>query len=182
MSFSPEDVLVALDTMAKAEGLSYLLVGGNAVNAHHYLRTTYDVDLAIRETDKAQWDRQMRNLGYEVFFGTPAFSRYRQKADKQSVPVDLMILDESTYTKLKTKSQERVLAGRDYPVPDVLHVIAMKLHALRQPHREANTNDLNDVISLIKKLKIDVQSEDFITIFERYGTPEIQAKILRDIG
>ena len=39
---------IALVATAETEGLDSLLVGGNAVNLHAYVRTTFDVDLLVR--------------------------------------------------------------------------------------------------------------------------------------
>ena len=39
---------IALVATAETEGLDSLLVGGNAVNLHGYVRTTFDVDLLVR--------------------------------------------------------------------------------------------------------------------------------------
>lgn len=40
---------MALAAQAGAEGLEAILVGGNAVNLYSYSRTTFDVDLLVRE-------------------------------------------------------------------------------------------------------------------------------------
>ncbi len=175
---SPEDVLKFLDRVSRENDLPFLLVGGNAVNAHYYLRTTYDVDIAIREEDHSRWEMRMREQGYELFFGTTAFSRYRLKAQREHIPVDLMILTSETFLKLNAAAVTRPMGTISVHVPSAIHLIAMKLHALKQPHRMDNSNDLNDVISLIDKLELDVHSPEFSAIFEKYAEPELREQIL----
>jgi hypothetical protein len=46
---------IALAARAETEGLEAVLVGGNAVNLHAYSRTTFDVDLLVREADAERW-------------------------------------------------------------------------------------------------------------------------------
>lgn len=175
---SPEDVLKFLDRISRENNLPYLLVGGNAVNAHYYLRTTYDVDIAVEEKDHSTWELHLREQGYELFFGTSAFSRYRLKGQQQHIPIDLMILTAETFLKLNTAAVTRPLGTIRVHVPCALHLIAMKLHALRQPHRLENSNDLNDVVSLINKLELDVQSPEFSAILEKHAEPELREQIL----
>jgi hypothetical protein len=47
----PNPDTIALAALAEAEGLETVLVGGNAVNLHAYSRTTFDVDLLVRDQD-----------------------------------------------------------------------------------------------------------------------------------
>ena len=42
---------ISLAASAGAEGLDSLLVGGNAIDLLAYSRTTFDVDLLVREPD-----------------------------------------------------------------------------------------------------------------------------------
>jgi hypothetical protein len=46
---------IALAASAEAEGLESVLAGGNAVNLYAYLRTTFDVDLLVRESESERW-------------------------------------------------------------------------------------------------------------------------------
>ena len=55
---------IALAACAEAEGLESVLVGGNAVNLHAYFRTTFDVDLLIREKDLERWLAFFQQRGY----------------------------------------------------------------------------------------------------------------------
>jgi hypothetical protein len=65
-------------------------------------------------------------------------------------------------------------------IPSPLHLIAMKLHALRSPARFENGVDLQDVKYLIKAAKIDTSSKEFTDIVDRYATNAIR-RILREL-
>jgi hypothetical protein len=66
-------------------------------------------------------------------------------------------------------------------IPSPLHLIAMKLHALRSPARFPNGIDLQDVKYLIKTAKIDTSSKEFTEIAERYATDAIRTRILSEL-
>lgn len=52
-------------------------MGGNAVNLHAYLRTTFDVDLLVRESESERWLSFFEQHGYTVFHRTRNFTRLR---------------------------------------------------------------------------------------------------------
>jgi hypothetical protein len=172
---------IALAASAEAEGLEAVLVGGNAVNLHSYFRTTFDVDLLVRETDSERWLSYFQRHGYATFHSTPNFIRLRFLADPAiALPVDLMLADAQTFATIQRDSRRCDLGnGLSLPIPSPLHLIAMKLHALRSPARLENGIDLQDVKYLIKAAKIDTSSKEFTDIAERYATDAIR-RILRE--
>jgi hypothetical protein len=50
---NPDSIALAAD--AETEGHKAVLVGENAVNLHSDYRTTFDVDLLVREADSERW-------------------------------------------------------------------------------------------------------------------------------
>jgi hypothetical protein len=170
---------IALAALAEKQGLEAVLVGGNAVNLHAYSRTTFDLDLLVPERDAAKWLSFFEEHGYAVFHRTVNFIRLRLALDPAgALPVDLMLSDEATFQKIKSDSTRRDLgSGAALAIPSVLHLIAMKLHALRSPGRIEHGLDLQDVAHLIKSAKIDTGSREFTEILERHGTDEIRRRI-----
>ena len=175
---------IALAASAEAEGLESVLVGGNAVNLHAYLRTTFDVDLLVREGDSERWLSFFKQHGYTVFHRTGNFIRLRFAADPTAaLPVDLMLADAETFSKIRGESRRCDIGkGLNLLIPSPLHLIAMKLHALRSPQRFETGVDLQDVKHLIKAAKIDTSSSEFTEIVERYATETIRARILDELG
>lgn len=175
---------IALAARAADEGLEAVLVGGNAVNLHGYFRTTFDVDLLIPEQSAERWLAFFLRHGYAVFHRTPNFIRARFADDPAgALPVDLMLADAQTFTTLRRGSSVCDLGrGLSLRIPSALHLIAMKLHALRSPQRLADGVDLQDVTHLIRTAKVDLASREFAEVMERYGTDTIRERITRDLS
>ena len=173
---------ITLAARAMDEGLQAILIGGNAVNLHRYFRTTFDVDLLIPEQEAERWLAFFGRHGYTVFHRTPNFIRAQYAEDPAgALPLDLMLADQQTFAKMQQGSSLCDLGrGIRLRIPSALHLIAMKLHALRSPHRLAHGVDLQDVTHLIKAARIDVASREFAEVMERYGTETIRQRILRD--
>jgi hypothetical protein len=141
---------ITLAASAEAEGLESVLVGGNAVNLHAYLRTTFDVDLLVRENESERWTSFFKQRGYTVFHQTANFIRLHLAADPAgALPVDLMLADTQTFSTIRRDSRCCDIGnGLSVVVPSPLHLIAMKLHALRNPERFESGVDLQDVETL----------------------------------
>ena len=175
---------IALAAGAETHGLDAILVGGNAVNLHSYSRTTFDVDLLVRESDCDRWLSYFRSHGYEPVHQSANFVRLHfVAAPSEALPVDLMLADASTFAAIEKSSRRcDVGNGQSLAVPSPLHLIAMKLHALRSPARFENGIDLQDVKHLIKTAGIDVSSREFTEVAERYATDKIRTRILRELN
>lgn len=175
---SPDSI--ALAARAAGEGLDTVLVGGNAVNLYAYRRTTFDVDLLIRESDAGRWRSFLEQNGYEAFHATPNFIRMRFAADPAgALPIDLMLADDKTFAKIYNARRPYDLGNNvAVALPDPLHLIAMKLHALRSPAREEAGIDLPDVIHLIQTMRLDPRGAELTAVFERYATDAIRTTIL----
>lgn len=174
-----ENLFDALDRISNTRDLPFLLVGGHAVNAYGYLRTTYDVDVAVSDNHASLWRRELEAMGYEMFFGTDAFLRFRGKEKQDAFPVDLMLVAPTTFEKLRRDSRMRKIGKHLLPIVSPLHLMAMKLHALHQPRRAADGKDLNDIVALIKGGIINVQTPDFRAIIEKYGDKTTRARLSR---
>ncbi len=156
----PNPDTIALAALAEIEGLDAVLVGGNAVNLHAYSRTTFDVDLLVRELDMERWIAFFASRGYAISRRTPNFIRLCFAADPGgALPVDLMLANDETFLKIRSESLRRDL-GNDLTlaIPSALHLIAMKLHALHNPQRVERGTDLQDVRHLIKTGRVDISS------------------------
>jgi hypothetical protein len=178
---NPDSIVLA--ARAETEGLEAVLVGGNAINLHSYHRTTFDVDLLVRETDSERWLGYFQRHGYGPFHRTRNFIRLQfVAAPAEALPVDLMLADAQTFATIQGSSRRCDIGnGLSLAIPSALHLIAMKLHALRSPARFENGIDLQDVKYLIKAAKIDTFSKEFNDIAERYASDAIR-KILRETG
>ena len=82
-----------------------------------------------------------------VAHGEPRQHRLRFVADPAgALPVDLMLADARTFAAIQGDSRRCDIGnGLSFAIPSPLHLIAMKLHALRSPERFENGVDLQDV-------------------------------------
>ena len=82
----------------------------------------------------------------------------------------------------QASSSAEIGRGLTLPIPSALHLIAMKLHALRSPHRLAHGVDLQDVTHLIRTAKLDVAGRELAELLERYGSDEVRERIIRELS
>jgi hypothetical protein len=173
------DFFQTLSRDAKTAGLEFILVGGNAVNSYGYQRTTLDVDLLILDSAESAWRKFWETRGYQCVHATDAFCQFRSADGTERFPVDLMLVTEPTYEKLKRNQQQHEVGGALLNVPDPHHLIAMKLHALSNEARAAQGKDLPDIVGLMRACGIPPDSVEFKEVMERYGNQSIQEEIER---
>ncbi|MEI9898570.1 MAG: hypothetical protein WDN28_33120 [Chthoniobacter sp.] len=124
-------ILATIVERAAAANLPFLVIGGNAVIAYGYPRMTRDIDLLVREADRRAWDELMLDLGYLQHQVMRAFHMYNPR-QRGEPPVDLMLVDESTFAKLSAGRGTSILDETEVFLPKLSHLLALKLHALRQ--------------------------------------------------
>jgi predicted nucleotidyltransferase len=169
---------------ASAAGLDFLLIGGHAVNARGYLRTTLDYDFLLASRDLRQWSEILAAAGYSLIAPErpiAAFAQF-QPRDGEGFRVDLMLVDDSTFTKLLADSEWLDYGGQRVRVIGTLHLIALKLHALREEHRDLLGKDYLDILTLIRRNSIDTGSAPFQEVLNRHGTDSIRERLRRDLG
>ena len=108
-----------------------MLIEVTLVNLHAYLRTTFDVDLLVREGDAERW-LSFAERGHAIFTAPPISSAFALPSTRlQALPVDLMLADSATYRKIRSESHAAATLGiiSRWQSPSPLHLIAMKLHA-----------------------------------------------------
>jgi hypothetical protein len=173
------DFFQALAGGAEEEGLAFLLIGGNAVNAYGYQRTTLDVDLLVREGDLERWRGFWETRGYECVHETDAFCQFRSGDGEDRFPVDLMIVSEETFEKMRDGREVKAVGEVELEVPGPYHLIALKLHALKNSERAKEGRDLADIVGLIRACGLDVEGGEFVEIVDRYGTEAVRKEIER---
>jgi hypothetical protein len=174
-------ILATIATRAAAEGLPFLVIGGNAVIAYGYPRMTRDLDLLVREDDRRAWDALITSLGYQPHQIMRAFHMYNP-GGLQAPAVDLMLVDAGTFGKLSADALTVTMAESSVQLPSLPHLIALKLHALRQGGAHRYERDLGDVITLLQVNHVDLATPKYREIVARYATPAILAEIERRLA
>jgi len=158
---------------AERENLAVLVIGGHAVNAYGYTRTTLDVDFLMAVDSFAKWRKVFESAGYRWVGQTETFARLDPPVTAPpSLPVDVMLVSPGTFDKLYAGRKLLDFGGNLLPVPNPLHLIALKLHAMRNPDRFKKGKDLPDILNLISICQIDTESAELQAILDRYANHE----------
>ena len=175
-----EGVFEAFVDAADSQGRRFVLIGGHAINAHGYERTTLDFDFLVLGSDHEEWKKIMASLGYSPIHETAAFIQFAPEAGGPT-RIDLMLVSDPTFEKLYLASDSKIYGGKSMRVASVLHLIALKLHATRSWNRAVQGKDYYDIFNLIRIHRIDTNSEDFQQILSRYATESIRERLLSDL-
>lgn len=179
----PDIFQICVDAAAAA-GLEFLLIGGHAVNAHGFIRTTTDFDFLLTSRDLRAWSEVLHRAGYDLAAperAIQAFAQFQPRAT-DGFRVDLMLVDDATFAKLVAGSEYAEVGHRRVRVIGVLHLIALKLHALREPHRVEAGVDYLDIVQLVRMKRVDISGAEFQEIVYRYASPIIRERLQRDLN
>lgn len=169
-------IVALIAEKAALAGLEFLIIGGNAVIAYGYPRMTADVDLLVRETDRRKWDELITALGYRPHHLQRIFHMYNPIGEDRT-GVDLMLVNEGTFTKLLDRTTETRIGGTTVRIPSLRNLIALKLHALRHGDEHRYSRDFVDVIELLQCNQVNLAAPDYVEILQRYATPIIADEI-----
>lgn len=163
---------------AQKLGLTYLVIGGHAVNSYCAPRATLDVDFLIPKKDQAKWRELLLAEGFKLQHDGSTFLQFSPPYGVEW-RLDLMLVNCQTFEKLIAGARPMELLGIRTLVPRPEHLIAMKLHALKHGHEERFEKDFGDVVSLTRDAGIDPRSDSFRQMFDQFATPELYEHILR---
>jgi hypothetical protein len=173
---SPPDIFAAVAEASARQGLPVLVIGGHAVNAYGYLRTTLDADFLVCTDDFAAWRQVFESFGYRWQGQTEAFAKLDPPdTETPALPVDIMLVSRETFLKLTDGQRELEFGPTRLRVPQPLHLIALKLHAMKNDERRRLGKDLPDILQLIRLCGIDPAGVEFRRIVERYANPQTRA-------
>jgi predicted nucleotidyltransferase len=159
-------------------GKPFLVIGGYAVNAHGYARETVDLDILTRREEREFWKKLVLENGYSVWQERDNFAQFKTERS-ELMPVDFMFVNEHTFASLFADAVESTLGGVRVKHPSLRHLIALKLHVLKQelPHR--TLRDFNDVLELLRINRVDTSAEDFKQLCLRYGNQKLYETLVR---
>ncbi|MCE9615092.1 MAG: nucleotidyl transferase AbiEii/AbiGii toxin family protein [Lentisphaerae bacterium] len=173
MQSTPELVAACL---ARA-GVDALVVGGLAMEAHGYGRQTYDVDCLMAAADVDAFERSLLGEGYARAPSGENFRRYAAPSVYQA-PVDVLLVAADTFGNMLKDSLAWQFGSVTLRVPSLPHVIALKLHAIRNnPAREAR--DLGDVSELLAANPGAIAEADLAALCAKHGPPGIGDRLGR---
>jgi len=69
--------------------------------------------------------------------------------------------------------------GASVRMVSLKHLLALKLHVLKQGKIHRFLDDLMDVVELVKVNRLDLRDAELHDLFLKYGSAEIYEKVLR---
>lgn len=160
-------------------GLKYLIIGGYAASFWGKPRFTADVDYVVAADSFELIKQVMTNLDFHLEFLHPkdAFAHFSHKTTR-TLRLDFMLVDHQTWDRLYDSVTKVDFGGAElFPVIGVVPLIAMKLHAAKQPDREDFEKDLTDVVEIMLAQNISFEDLEKLGIIEKYGTEKNIARI-----
>ena len=164
-----------ISTKASEANLSFLLIGGHAVNVYAEPRATLDVDILIRKGDAPAWRRIVEAEGFKLFRDGGNFLQFSPPYGV-SWRLDFMLVNEDAFSKLMQGSTEIECLGIRARVPSALHLIAMKLHAFQWGPEDRKEKDFMDIVGIARNVRIDVDSPEIKDIFARHASADTYEK------
>lgn len=157
--------------------IPFVLAGGLAVNYHGVARNTGDVDFLIAEKDIEKASGILEKFGYRSFHENKLFERF-ENSDLRFMVVDLLLMDPKTLEGIISEGKKVKIIEHEFIIPSLNHLLAMKLHAMKQSPDMRFYKDLPDIVSLIQKNKIDVTSVSFRDLCLKFGTEDLHKELL----
>jgi hypothetical protein len=170
-------IFADLELKARERGYQFLVIGAHALNSHGYARTTSDLDLLARAAERPGWKEIMASLGYKLDHEQSAFSQFSTTQEK-GWPIDIMFVNERSFDGMFAESLENPSEKEKFRVPSFEHLAALKLHALKYSHPGRHFKDLLDIVNLVEVKKVDIYSEPFRKLCEKYGPPNALEQII----
>jgi predicted nucleotidyltransferase len=172
------DLFEVLHRLSEEHRLEFIVIGGHAVNALGYSRTTLDLDLLVRGSDAPAWKSLLTELGYTITNETAAFAQLAPPLHGMW-PIDLMLVNEATFAGMLAEASPFLFRTVRLKIPSLEHLMALKLHALKQalPHRDPK--DFGDLMQLIGCNKVEVRDDRFRQLIEKYGSREIYERVIQ---
>jgi len=168
--------LEKIASQAGSRGLPFLLTGGHAVITHGFPRRTFDLDLIIRRNDKEKWLELAKATDYAFLREGPAFVQFLG-TKPESFPLDLMLVNEATFEKLQADAVEAPGIVPGVAVVSLMHLLALKCHAIKHGHSGRIVKDADDVIRLVQNNRLDPNSPILRQLFLKHGTEEFYEKV-----
>ncbi len=162
------------------KGVPCVLIGGFAVNYYKVSRNTQDMDFLITREDFDKIWGALSEAGYKQSWVQENFVLL-ENTQLLLRKVDFMFVDPSTLDKIMNEAQSITLAGQKFMVPSLNHLIALKLHSIKYNPKLRLLTDFPDIVGLIRKNNVSVESDDFKKLCLKFGTEDLYRKILETV-
>jgi hypothetical protein len=157
-------------------GIPFLVIGGHAVHAHGYVRTTDDLDLIVPRDQRVRWSSLLGHFGMMVKNDAATFLQFDPQ-DGTGTEVDLMFVSNEVFEQLNQAAMEATVEGVGVRVVSLLHLIALKCHSLQHSKTMRRLKDMDDLIQLILINHLDLNGSELRATILKHGSAEIYEKL-----
>lgn len=173
-----ERVLAQVADHLDSRGYPWAVAGGLALQLHGFARNTQDIDLVVESQTQPGLVAFMESQGYETLHVSPGFSNHLH-ADAVFGRVDFIYVDAGTAGRLFPACRRMSWgSGRSLPVPLPEHLVAMKVHAMKNdPSRVFR--EMADIQYLMHLP--DVEPSRVRVYFEKAGLADRYDELLRTL-
>lgn len=168
---------VIADRAAKLD-LRFLVADGHAVISHGYDRVTFDLDLAVRRSEREAWLGLMKEIGYGLLDEGSAFIQFNSPPGP-CAPVDLMLTNDDTFQKFINEGVKIEEEGTSALALSVQHLIALECHAIKHGHPGRIIKGADDLIHLFLANHLNIGDVHWREFVSKYGTVELYEKLQR---
>ena len=169
-------VLRTISQKANEAGLPLLLIGGYAVMAHGFVRATDDLDLLVQGSRRDQWRGLLEGLGMSVYRETPAFMQFNP-APGARLPVDLMFVADGVFERMRADAEQASVEDVSLGIVSLLHLIALKCHAIQHGKPIRRIKDTEDLIQLITLNGLNLNESELRATILKHGNQELYEKL-----
>ncbi|HEY5346191.1 MAG TPA: nucleotidyl transferase AbiEii/AbiGii toxin family protein [Verrucomicrobiae bacterium] len=171
-------VIANISREAAKRNLPFLLIGGYAVLAHGFVRTTGDIDFLVQKSQAAEWQKLLESLKFTVKFSGPTFLQF-DAPPEDKLPLDLMFVTDENFGQMFSAAKQIETDGVETKVVSLPHLFALKCHAFKsRPHRAMK--DIEDLVQLVKLNKLDLNEPTLRAIVLKHGGSEFYELLKRE--
>lgn len=171
-------VFRTISQKAGEAGLPLLLIGGYAVMAHGFVRATDDLDLLVQGNRRDEWCRLLEGLGMSLFRETPAFMQF-SPSPGGGLPVDLMFVADEVFERMQTDAESASVEDVSFGIVSLMHLIALKCHAIQHGKLLRRIKDTEDLIQLITLNGLNLNESELRATILKHGNQELYEKLQR---
>lgn len=173
-----ESIFELMSKELPKEGVRFVLIGGFAVSHYGMNRFTKDVDFMIVKEDFQKVSTILQDSGYKEAIVQGAFARFKGQGEP-FIDVDIMFVDQGTFEGIFSDGVRAAIEGNEFVLPSMMHLIALKIHAMKNNPARMEYPDLSDILIIAKQNNINLNGDDFRELCFTYGTEQIYQEILR---
>lgn len=144
--------------------------------AHGYVRTTEDLDLLVSVGRRVGFSELLCDLGMRVRNEAKTFLQFDPGCEG-GMNVDVMFVTQEVFERLEGAALKTEIDGAPVNVASLLHLIALKCHALHHSKSIRRLKDMDDIIHLVLINRLDLNQGELRATILKHGSPEIYEKL-----